>query len=410
MSRIMCGAPVPADHQVTLANWRTAPYSQWAFHNVRRLLPTAAIPCDPRAACMPEPLPSRIADLGALAFETPAGEIWSIDRMLKATSTDGFLVMQHGTIVTERYDHGLTPESPHLIFSVTKSIVGLLAGVLADNGMLDVDAAVTHYLPELRGSAFDGATVRHLLDMTVSIDFSEDYLDTRGNFLRYRRAMGWNPAVESDPVDLRGFLSGLQRGKHAHGEVFHYNSPTTDTLGWLLERAASQPIDALLSQHLWMPLGARHEASIALDRLGAPRAAAGISATLRDLARFAEMVRCRGVANGRQVVPGWWLDDVLANGSRAAWNCSTWADFLPGASYRSKWYVTGGPGNPYMAIGIHGQWIYIDPAAGVVIVRLSSQPLPVDDAADALALAAFKAIVAHLEGHVQGHVESRPQR
>ncbi|WP_042338521.1 serine hydrolase domain-containing protein [Paraburkholderia ferrariae] len=396
MSRIMCGAPVPAEHQVTLANWRTAPHSQWAFRNVRRLLPTAAIPGASYPDRAVQARPGCMIDLGTLPFETPAGETWSIDRMLRETSTDGFLVMQHGTIVAERYDHGLTPDSPHLIFSVTKSVVGLLAGVLADRGMLDVDAPVTDYLPELRRSAFDGATMRHLLDMTVSIDFAEDYLDTRGNFLRYRRAMGWNPAIESDPIDLRRFLMELQRGERAHGEVFHYNSPTTDALGWVLERAASQPIDALLSQYIWAPLGAHHEAWMALDRLGAPRAAAGLCATLGDLARFAEMMRCRGVANGRQVVPGWWIDDVLGNGSRDAWKRSTWADFLPGAHYRSKWYVTGEAGSPYMAIGIHGQWIYIDPASGVVIVRLSSQPLPVDDAADAAALAAYRAIVRHL--------------
>jgi CubicO group peptidase (beta-lactamase class C family) len=398
MSLIMCGAPVPAEHQVTLANWRTAPYSQWAFHNVRRLLPTAPIPGEPRAASAVAGEPARMIDLGTLTFETAAGETWTLERMLKATSTDGFLVMQHGTIVTERYDHGLTPDTPHLIFSVTKSVVGLLSGVLADLGLLDVYAAVTHYVPALRGSAFDGATVRHLLDMTVSIDFAEDYLDTSGNFLRYRRAMGWNPPSESDPIDLRRFLTELKHGERTHGEVFHYNSPTTDVLGWVLESAAAQPLDVLLSRHIWAPMGARHDAYMALDRLGAPRAAAGMCATLADLARFAEMVRCRGVANGRQVVPGEWIDDALANGSRDAWNRSTWADFLPGGRYRSKWYVTGESGSPYMAIGIHGQWIYIDPAAGVVIVRLSAQPLPVDDAADALALSAYRAIVRHLAG------------
>lgn len=394
MSRIiMCGAPVPAGQQVTLDNWRTIPYSQWAFRNVRRILPTAAIPVGSRVTGT---WPTHATELGGLTVDTPAREPWSIERMLQATSTDGFLVMQRGTIVTERYDHGLTPDAPHLVFSVTKSILGLLCGVLAERGILDVDAQVTHYLPELHSSAFDGASVRHLLDMTVSIAFSEDYLDTRGNFLRYRRAMGWNPPLADDPVDLRRFLTELQRGEHAHGEVFHYNSPSTDVLGWVLERAAAQPLDALLSQHLWAPLGAHHEACIALDRLGAPRAAAGFCATLRDLARVAEMVRCRGVANGRQIVPGWWLDDILSNGSRPAWERSTWADFMPQGRYRSKWYITGEPSGAYMALGIHGQSIYIDPTADVVIVKLSSQALPVDDTMDSIVLAAFRRIVQHL--------------
>ena len=396
MSRLMTGAPVASEHQVTLENWRTKPYSQWSFRNVRRLLPTAAIAHDPRAAT---PLPQCCDDLGTLSFTTPAGETSSIDQMLAMSNADGLLVMRQGRTVTQWYGHGLTPDSPHLVFSITKSLVGLLCGVLADQSVLDVDAPVVDYLPELRGGAYDhGATVRHLLDMTASVTFAEDYLDTRGNFLRYRRAMGWNPPLPDDPVDLRRFLTELRPGERAHGEVFHYNSPTTDVLGWVIERAAARPLDALLSQHLWVPLGAQHEACITLDRLGAPRAAAGLCATLGDLARCAEMVRCRGVANGKQIVPGWWIDDIMHNGSREAWARSTWADFLPGGCYRSKWYLTGAAGAPFIAIGIHGQWIYVDPRAAVVIVKLSSQHLPVDEPMDDLVLAAFRAIARHLGG------------
>jgi len=166
----------------------------------------------------------------------------------------------------------------------------------------------------------------------------------------------------------------------------------------ILERASGIRYARLSSELLWQPMGPEFDAEIAVDRLGAPRSAGGISAALRDLARFGELMRRRGMAGNRQVLPGWWIDDIRANGDPAAWQKGEMAHLLPRGRYRSKWYSIGDDHDAFCAIGIHGQWIYVDPAAEMVIVKLSSQPLAVDDAMDKLSLAGFHALGAALMG------------
>ena len=183
-----------------------------------------------------------------------------------------------------------------------------------------------------------------------------------------------------------------------HGKVFHYVSPNTDVLGWVYERACGAPYARILSEYLWQPMGAAEDASMTLDASGAARVAGGISATARDLARFGEMIRCRGVANGRQVVPGWWIDDIHANGDSKAWSDGDLADIFPGGRYRSKWYTIDPARCDLAAIGIHGQWIYVDTLTDTVIVKLATQPKAMDIPLDHRWLAAFRAIAALLAG------------
>jgi hypothetical protein len=318
--------------------------------------------------------------------------------VLPETATDGFLVLHKGRIAFEWYGNDLSPGDPHIVFSVSKSITGILAGILVERGHLDPDAPVTRYVPEAAGSAYGDCTVRHVLDMNVGIEFVENYLDTTGDFARYRAATGWNP-VENPALtmDLRSFLVTLRRDANPHGAKFHYVSPNSDMLGWILERAGGMPYAQLLTELIWSKLGAEADAHVTVDRLGAARSAGGICVTLRDLARFGEMVRNFGRAGDQQIVPRWWIEDILHNGDQRPWLATeTAAKFLPAGRYRSQWYMIGSASGAYCAIGIHGQWIYVDPEAEMVIVKLSSQPLPLDEATDRLLLAAFDAIAAAL--------------
>jgi CubicO group peptidase (beta-lactamase class C family) len=260
--------------------------------------------------------------------------------------------MHRGTIIDERYDNGLAPSSRHIVFSVSKSITATMAGVLVGRGQLDPDSPVTRYIPEMAGSAYGDCTVRHVLDMTVSVNFVEDYLDKTGDFARYRDSTGWIPITDPNKLgDLRSFLATMKRGAEPHGERFHYVSPNSDLLGWLLERASGERYVSLLTELVWRPMGAEFDADIAVERRGAARAAGGISASLRDLARL-----------------------------------------LPGGRYRSKWYSVGNDHDALCAIGIHGQWIYVDPVAEAVIIKVSSQPLALDDPMDRLLLTGFKGL------------------
>lgn len=392
--RIMAAFPAAENEQVTLANWRQYPFSEWSFRNVRELLPTANI----ARSKQPTSLPLALTCLDAVSFEKASGEKINVGDALRLSHTDGFLVLHRGRIVSEWYAHGLGPETPHLIFSVSKSIAGTLGGVLADHGKLDPEAPVTHYIPEMQRSVYgDDCTVRHLLDMNVGIRFEEDYLARDGDVVDYRRSTGWDPPDASKPpIHLRQYLQTLRPDGKPHGHTFHYVSTNTDVLGWVYERACGMPYANILSRYLWEPMGAENDAYIAVDSRGAARVAGGICATLRDLARFGEMMRNHGVSNGRQVVPGWWIDDIRNNGNAEAWSRGELTKVFPNGNYRSKWYTVDRNHTPFAAVGIHGQWIYIDPANDTVIVRVSSQPLPMDLDLDRMWLRGYSAITAWL--------------
>jgi CubicO group peptidase (beta-lactamase class C family) len=372
--------------EATLANWRQAPYSRWGFRNVRRLVPVAEIPRGDAAMCLRR---GPVLDLDRVAVPGDA----SVAGLLADSHTDGFLVLHRGSVVAEHYAHGLEVRVPHIVFSVSKSITGAIAGILVDRGELNPDAPVTAYVPEAAGSAYAGATVRHVLDMTVGIRFVEDYVDPAGDVARYRVAMAWNPPSEvARGGDLHGFVAGLAADGGNHGERFHYVSPNSDMLGWILERAAGMRFAALMDQMLWRPMGAEADAYITVDRLGAPRTAGGLCMTLRDLARIGEMMRQDGRAGGRQVLPKSWVDDILDRGDPEAWARGDMTDLAPQGRYRSQWYVLGPGRDVVCAIGIHGQWLYVDRAAELVIAKFSSQPAAVDDALDHRLLAGFRAI------------------
>ena len=235
----------------------------------------------------------------------------------------------------------------------------------------------------MAGSAYGDCTVRNLLDMRVSLDFEESYLDVDGDYARYRRATLWNPAeAGKDSETLPEILASIPKGKGPHGGPFAYASPNSDLLGIVIERASGRRYCDLVSDRLWKPLGAMSDAYVTVDSIGTARAAGGVSTTARDLARLGEAMRNDGVVGDRQVIPRAWIADTLTNGDREAWTNGSFSGLFTGASYRNKWYVTGDPHGSFCGIGIHGQWLHVDPATRTVTVKLSSQPEPQDDAFD----------------------------
>jgi CubicO group peptidase (beta-lactamase class C family) len=369
----------PAD----LSNWRTAPPNRWSFAHVDELIKTAAIARGP-AALMPQG--------EALELRTVKLAAGSVAELLEETSTDGFLVLHRGKIVAETYPN-MSAGTRHILFSVSKSMTGTLAGILVEEGKLDPHAPVVQYLPEVKHSAYRDAAVRHVLDMTVDLDFVENYLDAKGDFARYRVSTGWNPPnPELGSEGLHAFLATVKPAQSRHGEKFYYASPSSDLLGWLLERVGGMPFAQLLSEKLWQPLGAEADAFITVDAKGGARTAGGINTTLRDLARFGELMRNGGRAAARQIVPQSWVTDIRENGSREAWARGAMTHLFPHGSYRAKWYKANDEAGSFYAIGIHGQWIYVNPKAEVTAVKFSSQPDPVNDALDLRTLEAFVTI------------------
>ena len=393
----MAEFPPDAENRVTLANWRRAPFNKWSFTHVRELIPSAAITNDPNAVA---DLPSAPADFGGLEIELE-GAHYDFAGFLAETETDGMLVLLEGKIVHEHYGSGMDAATPHFLASVTKSVLGLVAGILAGRGVLATDRPVTEWIPEVAETAWAGATLRHLLDMRVGIAFDEDYLATSGPIIEYRKAQGWDPlAPGEEPSDLRTWFRSLTELDGPHGGAFHYVSPNTDLLGWTIERAAGRRYTDLVSELLWQPMGATSDAYITVDRLGAPRAAGGMCATLRDLALVGQLVANRGRRDGREIVPADWIGDILEGGDPAAWDAGDFAPYFPGmeAHYRSKWYVRRGAAPMAFGVGVFGQNVFADPENGIVIAKLSSQAAPLDERLISLTMRGVEAIRRHLAG------------
>jgi CubicO group peptidase (beta-lactamase class C family) len=363
---------LPSD--ANLSNWRTAPYSRWAFHNVRSIIPVAEIASAPDSTLA---LPESPIALNAFALRLPNGASLDLNGFLKATATDGIVILHDGRIVFEFYDGGTSRETPHILMSATKSVVGLIAGILRHSGDLDVDAPVSKYVPEITGTAYRGATIRNLLDMRTGVVLDE--VEQRA----YAAACNWDPVAPGEATPgLHAFFERLAVGPKDHGGPFSYVSANTDLLGWAIERATGQSFANLVSTLLWQPMGAADAAHITVDRAGAPRCTGGLCATVRDFARVGQLVLAKGQGTSGEVVPTAWLDDIAGNGDPEAWREGQWGESFAAISrkmrYRSGWYVVDDEPQILFAMGIHGQNLLVDAANRIVIAKLSSQNDPID--------------------------------
>ena len=353
--------------QVTLANWRSSPFNRWSFHHVRELIPSADIANDPR----------HIRELPSRNLDRTRNKAWTfrID-----PDTDGMAIVHRGRLVFEHYANGMTPETPHILMSVSKSMLGLLVEKLG----LDTGREVSEIIPEMRGTAYRGATLRHLLDMRAGIAWDENYLATSGPIIEYRKSTGWNPLGPGEaPSDLHSFYANLKEQDGPHGGRLHYTSPNSDLLGWVIERATGARYADLMSELVWKPAGAERSAYITVDRLGAPRCAGGMCVTLRDLARVGVWVLEQGMT-----------ERFERDGDPSAWAAGDLAPYYPGLPmrYRSFWYVVDGAAPLAFGMGIHGQNLFIDRVNDLVIAKLSSQAMPMDAARIGLTMRAISEV------------------
>jgi CubicO group peptidase (beta-lactamase class C family) len=368
MSEVMQGFPPSEPNRVSLANWRKAPYCHWAFHHVREIIPSAEISNDP-------------TDVWELKPDTMDTSSLGIDNAMVSTDCDAIVVLHKDKLVHESYRNGMTSRDPHILMSVSKSMLGLVAGTLIERGELAESDLITKHLPEIENTAYAGATVRDLLDMRAGILFDEDYLATEGPIVDYRFAANWNP-VPKDRVaaDLRSFMSLLTETDGPHGGRFHYVSPNTDLLAWVFERASGMRYAELVSERLWKPLGAEAPGYITVDRIGGARAAGGKCLLARDLARVGMMMANGGQRDGKQVVPACWLEDIVQNGDPQAWKDGDFYNEMGQRDihYRSKWYVNQEAEPLIFGVGIHGQFLFVDPAKKLSIAWFASQGSPLD--------------------------------
>jgi CubicO group peptidase (beta-lactamase class C family) len=397
----MAGFPAHEATRVTLANWQDSDSVRWAFRHMRELIPSQAIPAGPGPV---RPLPERAGvDLGAVTVTRLDGTLASVDDVFAETWTDALLVLHDGQIVAERYYAESEPNTPHLLMSVSKSIVGCVAGALTRLGALDPEAPVTTYVPEVAGAGYGDATVRDLLDMRTGVQFRESYNEPDAEVRMMERSMGWRPRQVGDPVGAYAYLATLGRSG-PHGGNFTYRSADTDMLGWVCERASDARMADLVSSLIWQPMGAESQAEITCDAVGSAVHDGGMSCIPRDLARFGQMLLDNGFVDGEEVVPASWLADSWARPDdvRSAFAHSENEAVLPGGWYRNQfWFVPAYHGTALVCLGIHGQMVYVNRETRVVGVKVSSWPTPQNTAYLVDTLRAFGAIGTHLEAVVR---------
>ena len=386
----MQGIPPPPEYRVNIKNWQENPQKIWSFQHSRELFPTRSIT---RAGQIVE-LPRAPRKLDDLLVSAPGEPAMNWQQMLKVTHTDAIVILHHGKIIEERYFNGL-------LFSASKSMTGLMAAILIREGKLKEDAFVGSLIPELADSAWAGATVRQVLDMTDGVQFTEIYNDPSSDIYRYIGAMGWAPQLRQ-PGSQEGILAMLPTLKKVHdeprGSVFRYRSPATDVSAWIAERAAGQSLSAWLQDRLWSRLGMEQDAYMMLDTAGHEVTFAGMNATARDMARLGQMMLQRGQWQGQQLVPAAVVDELAKGGDTKAFEIGG-PKTRKGWSYRSQWWVNPSTTAPrsFAAMGAYGQMLMIFPDHDVVIVKLGSHPASLSAVTDPVHQRAFATLIAHLQ-------------
>jgi CubicO group peptidase (beta-lactamase class C family) len=364
---VMVGAPPPSAMLVTLENWQQPPWNRWSFLHAREVIPSARISNDDQRSSVT--FRRRDEALGEMKFEPVAGIAQSLDDFLSQSWTDGMLVVQAGDIVFEAYRNDMSAASRHIMMSVSKSVTSLLVGVFVGKGQIRLEEPVTTYVPELANSAYNGATIQHLLDMTVSMRWREDYVDPNADFWRLDVACGWLPPREGAADGLFDFAVEMEP-ESDHGRRVQYASINPDLLGLVIERVAMSRLADVVSAELWGPLGMQFEGDLLLDRRGMAVCDGGFCVALGDLGRIGQLFLNRGVAQGQQVVPEAWTDACRRRNSTPFDPTSAGADW-EGASYGNQWWHLDGR---CYAIGIHGQMIAVDDESELVVVFTSSSP------------------------------------
>src|SRR6266704_227186 len=403
-------APEVQGVPVTARNWQEPPGNRWAFWHVADILPVHRVPRgDGPGRPLPASASASAADLLAVTVTRADRSATTVGEVLTDTYTDAYLVLQDGELVTEWYGPLGAPDRPHALMSVSKSVVGCVAAVLIDRGQLDPDREITGYVPELAASGYAGALVRHVYDMRSGVRFVEEYANPHADIRRLDEWIGYRESAEpgeGEPRGLYRFLATL-RAEAPHGERFLYRSAESDVLGWVCERAAGQPMAALIAELIWAPMGAEHDALLLHDGLGAAVHDGGLCATARDVARFGQMLLDGGLvpdgtgSTRRRVVPPQWLRRAWAVDADArsvfAASPAEWA--FPGGWYRHQfWFRPGAYGDVLLCLGIHGQMLHVSRRTGTVCVKFSTWPDAQNPAYLEDTLRAFDAVGGFLAG------------
>lgn len=326
--------------------------------------------------------------------ETPMN--WQ--EFLDANYTDGIIILHKGKIVYETYPAGLTPDGIHTAMSVSKSFAGTIASILIAEGQIDPNKFISYYVPELTESAFGDATVQQVLDMTTSVDYTEDYTNPNAGVWQYAESGNpFRPDNYTGPYDYYEYLATLKKiPGQEHGEKFEYKTVNTEVIGWVISKVTNKSITELISEKIWVPMGAKYDGYYLVDPAGIAYAGGGFSLNLNDMAIFGEMIRNHGKLGRYEVISKEAVEEFSSGGDPELFAKGGEYPLLKGWSYHNFWWITNNEHKAFMARGVHGQAIYIDPVAEMVIVRFASNPLSSNKYIDPVSIPAYEAIADYL--------------
>jgi hypothetical protein len=396
----MQGSPPPPDKVIRFEDdqFLNFPRHRWALSHIRELVPTANVWRGPgHGVDLGTPSATDEATIDELTFDDLDGRNRRWADTLADTYTDGIAILHRGRLVYERYRGALRPELAHACFSITKSYAATLAATFLHEGVLDPDRTVLHYLPEMAGTAYADATLRQVLDMQIGVSYSELYSDPKAHIWDYARAGGLRPRPPGwqGPGSFHEFLLTLRK-EGEHGTAFAYKTVNTEVLCWVMERAGGTPLAELLSRRVWSRLDCEEDGYLSVDSRGTAMGGGGLAATLRDMARFGEMMRCE--TPERQVIPEAVVADIRRGSDPEKFAVAGYA-LLRGYSYRNMWWITHNEHGAFEARGIFGQRLYVAPGAEMVVARFSSHPIAASAANDPITMPALLALGRMLRGY-----------
>jgi CubicO group peptidase (beta-lactamase class C family) len=353
-------------------------FFEWSLAHTDDLFPVEAV-----RAVEPPPVPRSAVSAASLRYRF-GGEERSMDDLIERTDISAIVVLRDSELVHEAYPGTFAAPDVRLrMFSVTKAVTSVLMGIALDEGLVkEVSDRIATYLPDFAHTSFHDATIFDLLNMSSGSAFTEAFDDPSSEIYRWRRSV-----TESDPREMARTL-GKQ---HSAGEVFGYSSIDSAVLGWILEVASGMTLAQFTSRFLWQPMGASTDAYF-YTSVREPRrhlAGSALCATVRDIARFGDLVRRGGAIDGRRVVSSEWI----ARFHRPERRHLRFGRLGPGLedyAYSYKWWSSRRAPSALLARGIHGQCLYVDQETGVVIARAGSALHPEDAARDEETEVAFE--------------------
>ena len=351
-------------------------------------------------------LPALIMPRGGPVFDLPTGverdvEHFSYDYegrsltlgdAMREDCIDGYMVVQNGAVLFERYYENFRAHDHHIWFSMTKSLISTAFGIAQAEFNIDETKTPADFLPELADSVFANVSVRDVLNMVTALNYTEEYDEmTPGSVhFEYFRRLGFmgdfdllaiDPAQSDEPRGVRDMLPRFEQAEGGvTGAMFQYQSPNVDVIGWLIERITGRALIDYMREKLWVPMATEHDGVFTVDVSFAPVATGGFNSTLRDAVRFGLMALGDGQLGDTQVAPGAWMSDTytMTEADEKAGAASVNADpaherFIDGfTGYRSFWWQFDQSQGERLAMGVHGQVIYVNKAKNLVIANFAS--------------------------------------